>query len=336
MFSHGAATLAVDNSSEQSSIIDRPARGFSTCFRDSDRPASGGRAEADTARSPAAPVIGAAAPDPRTRRGDPAARLSVGLILYLISVGLVASATIAIFFGIAFLLLLPADGTRGAGSPNPVAQIDLLIHGLWASSDSSDRPTGDRSEPMGFRQPMAGSNAGTGSSVIPAVARPAAAEVLPLQANDPAGTNDAAPTSTSPLVSETVSHAEATDAGRGLLTAASTHSPPEDSAAAPVSLAPPVHSSLSAADVANLLDHGDALLRIGDIVSARLFYERAADAGDRRAALHLGASYDPAFLGRAGLGKLQADAAQARFWYGRAFDLEAAEVKRRQDSGAAK
>jgi TPR repeat protein len=84
----------------------------------------------------------------------------------------------------------------------------------------------------------------------------------------------------------------------------------------------------SAAEIRELLQHGDSLLRIGDVASARLFYERAAAAGDGRAALRLGATFDPAFLERLGLGKLQADAAEARSWYSRALDLGVIEAKR--------
>src|SRR4051812_25276920 len=74
---------------------------------------------------------------------------------------------------------------------------------------------------------------------------------------------------------------------------------------------PPPTSRLSSADLTELLDHGDSLLRNGDAASARLLYERGAGAGDGRAALHLEATFDPEFLGRLGLGKLQADPAEA-------------------------
>jgi TPR repeat protein len=84
--------------------------------------------------------------------------------------------------------------------------------------------------------------------------------------------------------------------------------------------------------LAELLDHGDALLRNGDVASARLFYERAAGAGDGRAALRLGATFDPEFLGRLGLGKLQANPAEARSWYSRARELGAADTKRQLNS----
>jgi TPR repeat protein len=81
-----------------------------------------------------------------------------------------------------------------------------------------------------------------------------------------------------------------------------------------------------------LLEHGDALVQIGDIASARLFYERAATAGNGRAALRLGATFDPAFLERAGLHNLKGDAAAARSWYGRALDLGTAEAKQQLNS----
>jgi TPR repeat protein len=84
--------------------------------------------------------------------------------------------------------------------------------------------------------------------------------------------------------------------------------------------------------MAELVEHGDALLRNGDVASARLFYERAASAGDGRAALRLGATFDAEFLGRLGLGKLQANPAEARSWYSRARDLGEVDAKRRLNS----
>jgi TPR repeat protein len=66
---------------------------------------------------------------------------------------------------------------------------------------------------------------------------------------------------------------------------------------------------------------GDAFLSAGDIVSARLFYERAADGGDGGAALRLGATFDPGFLSRTGIRGAPTDPAQASSWYRRALDL---------------
>src|SRR5207244_8415886 len=83
----------------------------------------------------------------------------------------------------------------------------------------------------------------------------------------------------------------------------------------------PERPDLAAAEIAALLARGDTLLGVGDITSARLFYERASDAGDGRAALRLGATYDPSFLDRIPLPHLQGDVAQALSWYRRARDL---------------
>jgi TPR repeat protein len=66
---------------------------------------------------------------------------------------------------------------------------------------------------------------------------------------------------------------------------------------------------------------GDALLSAGDIVSARLFYERAADGGDGGAALRLGATFDPGFLSQTGARGALSDRTQASSWYRRALDL---------------
>jgi hypothetical protein len=59
--------------------------------------------------------------------------------------------------------------------------------------------------------------------------------------------------------------------------------------------------SLSAVEIAALAAHGDDLMGVHDVVSAQLFYQRAAKAGDRRAALRIGATFDPAFLDRANI-----------------------------------
>src|SRR5215471_8941297 len=105
--------------------------------------------------------------------------------------------------------------------------------------------------------------------------------------------------------------------------------PAEEPAAAPAAsrtnsppptLSPP-NQRLSAAEIAALVTRGDAFLSTGDIVSARLFYERAADGGDGDAALRLGATFDPGFLSRAGVRGAPSDQTQAWSWYRRAVDL---------------
>src|SRR5262249_58803795 len=94
------------------------------------------------------------------------------------------------------------------------------------------------------------------------------------------------------------------------------------------SMPPAASLHLSSDEITELLARGDTLLRSGDIASARLFYERAANAGNGRAALLLGATFDPVFLGRG----VRSDPASARLWYQRARDLGEAEAERRLKS----
>jgi hypothetical protein len=81
-------------------------------------------------------------------------------------------------------------------------------------------------------------------------------------------------------------------------------------------------------EIAALMRRGDAFLTSGDITSARLFYERAADAGSGLAALQLGATFDPVILGHASA-RFIADPAQALSWYRRARDLGMVEAEQR-------
>jgi hypothetical protein len=70
-----------------------------------------------------------------------------------------------------------------------------------------------------------------------------------------------------------------------------------------------------------LLTRGDEFFASGDLISARLFYEHAAAAGNGVAALRLGGTFDPAFLARVHIGQVQGDIPSALYWYRRARDL---------------
>jgi TPR repeat protein len=78
-----------------------------------------------------------------------------------------------------------------------------------------------------------------------------------------------------------------------------------------------------------LIGRGDAFLSARDITSARLYYERAAEAGDGQAALRLGATFDPVVLDRAGIRGVTGDPAQALSWYRRARELGMADADQR-------
>lgn len=88
----------------------------------------------------------------------------------------------------------------------------------------------------------------------------------------------------------------------------------------------PTVPTLSAA---GLLARGDWLVATGDIAAARLLYERAADAGEPRAAVKLGESFDPVYLDGSHLRGLQGDRDMAVLWYRHARDLGATGVASR-------
>jgi len=62
---------------------------------------------------------------------------------------------------------------------------------------------------------------------------------------------------------------------------------------------PPTKPAFSGAEITTLLARGDWLFATGDVVSARLLYERAAEAGGAQGAVRLGKTFDPIFLERA-------------------------------------
>ena len=81
--------------------------------------------------------------------------------------------------------------------------------------------------------------------------------------------------------------------------------------------------------IASLLARADALIANGDVAAARLALRRAADAGDSRAALMLGETYDPALLEKLSVHGTVPDVAMARNWYERAKKFGSAEAPQR-------
>jgi len=88
-------------------------------------------------------------------------------------------------------------------------------------------------------------------------------------------------------------------------------------AVTPTAAAPAPSQASEAAK--RLCAQGLVALAAGDIAGARAFLERAAEAGETRALLVLGESYDPATLARLGALGFKGDAAQARDYYSRAL-----------------
>jgi len=67
----------------------------------------------------------------------------------------------------------------------------------------------------------------------------------------------------------------------------------------------------------------------GDIAGGRLLLTRAAEAGDARSALALGATYDPSVLGKLGVLGVRPNPEKARAWYAKAAEYGSGEATRR-------
>jgi TPR repeat protein len=232
-------------------------------------------------------------------------------LAYLVSVGLVGVLILAVFFGTGFFLLaqnteqiVGGSGTRDRGTevvvpiraelPPSAATAPLPVAPLAQGLTAREAPMPENSDPAG-EAPVS-----------------AASGVL-LSRAAPALTSTAREATLTPPA--TVSPVELKSSFTGATTPAT----------------PPARARPAAAKVAELLALGDSFIVVGDIASARVFYERAADAGDRRAALRMGATFDPAFLSRAQLRSTLGDLAQARSWYRRGLDLGGARAERRQN-----
>jgi hypothetical protein len=73
--------------------------------------------------------------------------------------------------------------------------------------------------------------------------------------------------------------------------------------------------------VGKLMERGAAMMALGDVSAARLLYKRAAEAGDARAAVEIGRTYDPQYLAKTNLADVKPDPTLANDWYRRALAL---------------
>ena len=175
-------------------------------------------------------------------------------------------------------------------------------------------PSATRSETPGLAATLAAPSA-----------EPAGPSLAAATPAEPAGPNLAAAPTTPPVEpgAPTVQpDTVAPSVAPGPATPASARDPRATAAPPPSTDGP----RLSADEIAALVARGDTLLSAGDVASARLFYERAADAGGGVAAIRLGETFDPLFLGRVHLSGVRGDPAAASFWYRRARDLGAADA----------
>jgi TPR repeat protein len=101
---------------------------------------------------------------------------------------------------------------------------------------------------------------------------------------------------------------------------------------APAAAAPadvPPTRKLAADELAALMKRAKDLLAAGDIPSARLLLERAADAQEASAALLLAQTYDPDVLGTQDSRSITPDPAAARSWYQKAAQFGSPDAQQR-------
>jgi TPR repeat protein len=82
-------------------------------------------------------------------------------------------------------------------------------------------------------------------------------------------------------------------------------------------------------ETAALIKRGEDYIASGDLASARLVLQRAAESGDARAALALAGTYDPNVLDQLGVKGFAPDVRLALAWYEKARDFGSAEAPRR-------
>lgn len=106
-------------------------------------------------------------------------------------------------------------------------------------------------------------------------------------------------------------------------------------AVAPATVAPPAAPTapqmrrMDPDELANLMQRAKGFLASGDLPSARLLLERAADSQEPGAALMLAETYDPAVLGAQDIRNIAAEPEKARAWYQKAAQLGSVDAQRR-------
>jgi len=236
---------------------------------------------------------------------------------------------------VVIVVWLVCFGGAGAFFPDPPEEKVSILSTLTGDASVTSRESGLSVGEAARPGPAAAASAALApvatliaeNRTAAAAPEPAASptEVAPTRAADAAQTGPpeaiVAPRKADPLMSP--AGAGPTAAGTAL--SATLEAAP--TIATPTPITPATRLRLSPAEITALIARGDQLLGTGDVASARLFYERAADVGDGEAALKLGMTFDPAFLSFGRLSGARGDPATAIAWYRRARNLGQAKAE---------
>jgi hypothetical protein len=172
------------------------------------------------------------------------------------------------------------------------------------------------------------------ASPPPAAAQPEASKLTAsdMQLKDTARSGTAAPAPGPVVVANaTPSREEISNAYQSALRSTAAVAPPAvppPVVAAPQPSPPPARQ-ISTQELAMLINRAKEMLSAGDIPSARLLLERAAEAQDANAALMLARTYDPDVLGTSDVRNITPEPAKAHAWYEKAAQFGSAEAQRR-------
>jgi TPR repeat protein len=184
----------------------------------------------------------------------------------------------------------------------------------------------DSTAPDAVRPRIASMSETDSNAARPEPRAPTAAQALPQATAEAVSPAPAEPSSAADLTSVVSAPAGLPAASRSSATASSGETRFGGDPSTATSATGPANEP-SAVELAALLARGDVLLSKGDLLAARLFYERAADGGYGQAALKLGETFDPVFLDRAHLRGARGDWSMAVSWYRRARDLGAPDAE---------
>jgi hypothetical protein len=204
----------------------------------------------------------------------------------------------------------PLRRPRRASSSLKVALKTILLAGVLVASGGGAFLSAQRFLPNGDRLRIL-----AGPEPVAAAVAPAAAPLAPINAKvEP---EPAPAPAQSPLPAIAVP-APAAAAPAAVPPPALAASPP---APAPEPLRQASVPSLPRDEIEGYLAKGERMLKAGDIAAARLFFSRAAEAGEARGALAMARSFDAETLRTLPVYGLQPNPQEAARWYARAKDL---------------
>lgn len=164
-----------------------------------------------------------------------------------------------------------------------------------------------------------------GSTVTTAIpAAPAVSAVLPDGVAAPAGPETTATVGMPPAGTEAAPAMPQVDSRPAASTSSTVPSvPPGAKQEPPAAPSPPIATTAGrgvapaekSISVSAYMSNGDLLLTRGDVASARLFYEAAANSGSAAALTAIGRTYDPLELSRLGVKGFRTDPTKAAEWY---------------------